>query len=77
MCKDYPLNKNHENSKHQAPNPKQIPTRGASACAARDPNSKIQTKNPSAIVLNGIIFCSPYLNCGALQILATVLVIEY
>jgi hypothetical protein len=32
-----------ENSKSQIPNYKQIPTRGASACAAREPNSKSQT----------------------------------
>jgi len=50
------FNENHENYKHQKPNIKwfdklttlsqvegQIPTRGASACAARDQNSKFKT----------------------------------
>jgi hypothetical protein len=32
-----------ENTKFQITNHKKIPTRGASACAARDQNSKFQT----------------------------------
>jgi len=37
------LAEDYKNSKHQKPNSKQIPTRGASACAARDRNSKFKT----------------------------------
>jgi hypothetical protein len=46
---------NIENSKHQRPNNKQCPTRGASACAARDLNSKFQTPDRSEIATKGIV----------------------
>jgi hypothetical protein len=63
----------------------QTPTRGAIACSAREPNSKIdsielvagQTKYPSAIASNGIIPGSPDFRSQPAAILAIVLVIEY
>jgi len=45
-------------SQHAAHTPRKR-CRCGRACAARDPNSKIQTKDPSTIALNGIIPVSP------------------
>jgi len=59
----------HDHKKSRQGGPKQIPTRGASACAARDRNSKIQTKDPAAVAPHGMISGSPDFTACALQFL--------
>jgi hypothetical protein len=63
-------------SQHAAHTPRKR-WRCGSACAARDPYSKIQTKDPAAIAPNGIIPGSPDFSSWRAAILANVLVIEY